>query len=145
MRRLAIFLPLLLALAFAADDGKPPDWAYPVNPPDFKLAPDDGTPRRVPDSSASYTLTQIRDLFFAPDWHPQDHPALPERAPQRLMIAIAKDISDEEAEAAAAYFSALKPRSAIQVIESETVPKTYVAGWFLAIKAGSESEPLGQR
>ena len=78
MRRLAIFLPLLLAPAFAADDGKPPDWAYPVNPPDFKLAPDDGTPRRVPDSSASYTLTQIRDLFFAPDWHPEDHPPMPD-------------------------------------------------------------------
>src|ERR671927_258095 len=201
MRRLAIFLPLLLALAFAAEDSKPPDWAYPVNPPDFKLAPDDGTPRRVPDSSASYTLTQIRDLFFAPDWHPEDHPpmpdivargrkpevmacgschradgpggpenaslaglpaayivqqmrdmksgargtALPERAPQRLMLALAKGVGDQEVEAAAAYFSTLKPRSAIRVIESETVPKTFVAGWFYAIKPGSESEPLGQR
>jgi cytochrome c553 len=201
MRRLAVIVTFLLAPAFAADDNKPPEWAYPVNPPDFKVAPDDGTPRRVPDSSASYTLTQIRDLFFAPDWHPEDHPpmpdivargrkpdvmacgschrtdgsggpenaslaglpaayiaqqmkdmksgargtALPERAPQRLMIATAKGISDQEAAAAAAYFSALKPRATIQVIESETVPKTFVAGWFLAVKAGSETEPLGQR
>src|SRR4051812_45950604 len=24
------------------------------------------------------TLTQVRDLFYAPDWHPEDHPTLPE-------------------------------------------------------------------
>jgi cytochrome c553 len=49
-----------------------------VNPPDFKPPPDDGTLRRVPESSAAFTLTQLRDLFFAPDWHPGDHPAMPE-------------------------------------------------------------------
>ena len=64
MRRLAVVVTFLLAPAFAADDSKPPEWAYPVNPPDFKLAPDDGTPRRVPDSSASYTLTQSRSGKF---------------------------------------------------------------------------------
>ena len=56
----------------------PPDWAYPMNPPGFKAAPDDGTLRRVPGSSATYTLSQARNLFAAPDWHPQDHPAMPE-------------------------------------------------------------------
>jgi hypothetical protein len=58
--------------------GIPPVWAYPVNPPDFKPAPDTGIPRRVPDSSATYTVTQIRGLFTAPDWHPGDHPPMPE-------------------------------------------------------------------
>ncbi|MBR0822966.1 c-type cytochrome [Bradyrhizobium liaoningense] len=56
----------------------PPPWAYPVNPPNFQRAPDDGTIRRVPDSSAGFTLTQVRDLFAAPDWHPDDHPPMPE-------------------------------------------------------------------
>ena len=56
----------------------PPAWAYPVNPPDFKLPPDDGTLRRVPGSTAAFTLTQLRDRFFAPDWHPGDHPPMPE-------------------------------------------------------------------
>jgi cytochrome c553 len=56
----------------------PPAWAYPVNPPEFKPAPDDGSTRRVPDSSAGFTLGQLRDLFSAPDWHPGDHPPLPE-------------------------------------------------------------------
>jgi cytochrome c553 len=52
--------------------------AYPVNPPGFKPAPDDGTARQVPDSKASYTLTQLRDRFLAPNWHPGDYPPMPE-------------------------------------------------------------------
>ena len=56
----------------------PPTWAYPVNPPGYKLPPDDGTVRRVPGSNAGYTLTQVRDRFLAPNWHPDDYPAMPE-------------------------------------------------------------------
>jgi len=32
----------------------------------------------VPDSTAGYTLKQISDPFLAPDWHPADHPKMPE-------------------------------------------------------------------
>ena len=60
-----------------AQDGHPA-WAYPMNPPDFKQASDDGSVRRVPDSAAEYTLTQTRDRFAATDWHPGDHPPMPE-------------------------------------------------------------------
>src|SRR5262249_29281921 len=59
-------------------DDAPPAWAYPVNPPDFKVQPDDGTLQHVPDSTAAFTVTQARDLFFALDWHPSDHPPLPD-------------------------------------------------------------------
>ena len=52
-----------------------PSWAYPWVP-DFKLPPDDGVPRRVPDSTETHTVTQERDLFFAPVWHQADHPPL---------------------------------------------------------------------
>src|SRR6516225_5132544 len=38
----------------------------------------DEAPRHVPDSTAAFTLTQARDLFFALDWHPSDHPPLPD-------------------------------------------------------------------
>ena len=65
----------LLALPCAAIDL--PAWAYPVNPPDFKPTPDDGSIRRVPGSTAGFTLTQLRDLFRAPDWHPKDHLRMP--------------------------------------------------------------------
>jgi hypothetical protein len=62
----------------AQADDTPPAWAYAVNPPDFKVQPDDGTPRHVPDSIVAFTVTQARDLFFALDWHPSDHPPLPD-------------------------------------------------------------------
>lgn len=64
--------------ALAQGQDGPPEWAYPANPPNFQRAPDGGTIRRVPDSAAGFTLTQVRDLFAAPDWHPDDHPPMPE-------------------------------------------------------------------
>jgi len=39
----------------------------------------------------------------------------------------------------------LKPRAAINVVETPTVPKTGVAGWFLAALPGGETEPAGGR
>jgi hypothetical protein len=69
---------LAAAGAPAQSQDGPPAWAYPVNPPNFQRAPDDGTIRRVPDSAAGFTLTQVRDLFAAPDWHPEEHPPMPE-------------------------------------------------------------------
>jgi cytochrome c553 len=181
--------------------GEPPAWAYPVPPADLKPTPDDGTIRRVPDSSAGFTLTQLRDRFLAPDWHPEDHPkmpdivahgrkpdvlacgychradgpggpenaslaglpysyivqqmsyyksgkrstALPNRLPQALMMALAKAATDEEIREAARYFSLLNPRQNIRVVETDRVPKTYVANWFLAVQEGKESELLGER
>src|SRR5258706_2288795 len=81
VRFAAAILPLLamlfaLPLPARAAEG-PPEWAYPITPPNLKPAPDDGVPRRVPNSSATYTLTQIRDRFIAPVWHPEEHPPLP--------------------------------------------------------------------
>jgi cytochrome c553 len=179
----------------------PPAWAFPVNPPDFKPAPDDGTPRRVPGSTATYTLTQVRDLFVAPDWHPADHPPMPEvvshgrkpdvqacgvchradgpggpenssvaglpaayivqqmadfrtgartssvpqRLPVVLMISLSKAVTDAEVQAAAVYFSMLKPKPIISVVETDMVPKSYVYGWHLAAVTTDEKEPIGQR
>jgi len=184
----------------ARSEEGPPAWAYPVNPPDFKLPPDDGTLRRVPGSDAAFTLTQLRDRFFAPDWHPGDHAPMPEivsrgrkpdvfacgfchradgpggpensnlaglpavyivqqmrdfksgarqtSVPQRnvdLMISLSRAASDAEVEAAAAYFSARKPKAIIRVVETDTVPKTYVTGWHLAAMKTGEKEPIGPR
>lgn len=76
---LALSLASLVAAGTAAQSqDSPPAWAYPVNPPNFQRAPDDGTIRRVPNSAEGFTLTQVRDLFAAPDWHPEDHPPMPE-------------------------------------------------------------------
>ena len=177
-----------------------PAWAYPWAP-DFQVPPDDGIPRRVPDSAATFTITQERDLFFSPDWHPQDHAPMPEvvargrkpdvracgschraegtggpenaslaglpaayivqqmadyksgarkfsgpqRSPNVLMTAIAKAATDAEVQAAAAYFSALKPKPNIKVVETNTVPKTYIARVFVATLTTGGTEPIGPR
>lgn len=79
MTRFALaILPLATIFASALAEGadSPPAWAYPIAPADL-TAPDDGVPRRVPNSSASYTLIKLRDRFFASDWHPEDHPPMP--------------------------------------------------------------------
>jgi cytochrome c553 len=55
----------------------PPYWAYPVNLPDYVAPPDKGEKMRVPNSNVQLTLTQIRDFFSPPDWHPEDHPTMP--------------------------------------------------------------------
>jgi len=70
-------LALTVGGPVAQSQDAPPSWAYPVNPPNFQRAPDDGSIRRVPGSTAGFTLTQVRDLFAAPDWHPEEHPPMP--------------------------------------------------------------------
>src|SRR5579862_8789125 len=74
---LAAALSGALALTAARAEDAPPAWAYPANNPAYKPPVDDGKPVRVPDSTAGYTWSQLRDRFIAPIWHPQDHRALP--------------------------------------------------------------------
>src|SRR3954449_6931287 len=62
--------------AMSADS--PPAWAYPDGNPNYKPPVDDGSPVRVPNSTAGYTWTQLRDRFSAPIWHPDDHRPLPD-------------------------------------------------------------------
>lgn len=83
MKQISGLLRLMLVAAVStgaaiASDRSPPSWAYPVNPPGLQPAPDDGRLHRVPGSDAAFSLTRIRDLFDALDWHPGDHPPMPE-------------------------------------------------------------------
>ena len=188
------------SLSPSASSASFPAWAYPWAP-DFKVAPDDGVPRHVPDSTQSFTITQERDLFFVPDWHPEDHPQMPDivahgrrpdvracgschraegtggpenaslaglpaayivqqiedyksgarkfagpqRSPSMLMTAIAKATTAEEAQAAAAYFSSLRPKANIKVIEADTVPASEIARVFYTVSKTGGTEPIGQR
>jgi cytochrome c553 len=192
---------LLVLVASTCSAIELPTWAYPVNPSDFKPAVDDGTIRRVPDSEVGLTLTQVRNFFLAPDWHPQDHPkmpevvargrapavfacgfchradgpggpenasitgltsayivqqmsdykngsrstALPTRLPQKIMISLSKTVTEAEIMEAAAYFSALKPRSNIRVVETASVWQIVVENWILAENKSGPREPIGQR
>ena len=195
------FATAMGAGALADSANAPPPWAYPVNPPGAQPAPDDGTLKHVPGSNAAFTLTQIRDLFNVPDWHPDDHPPMPGPVqhgprpgvfacgfchlpnglgrpensslaglpaayvaqqvadfksgtrkssepgslPIALMIGVAKGANEDEVKVAAQYFAALKPKPWIRVVETDTVPKTKVAGWMLVAAGGGATEPIGQR
>src|SRR5215467_1204730 len=198
---LSLVVSSMVAGASPPSGDTPPAWAYPVNPPNLIVPADEGSSLRVPDSDARFTLTQIRDLNFCPDWHPGDHPAMPEivargrkpdvlacgschradgsggpenarlaglpaayiaqqmadfksgarktsvpgRNPDRMVKEVANAITSEEIEAAADYFSALKPRSAITVVEAVNAPRTRVVDWHLTVASIPETEPLGQR
>jgi cytochrome c553 len=177
-----------------------PTWAYAWDP-DFQVASADNVPQRLPGSTAAFSWVQVRDLFFSPSWHEEDHPAMPDvvargrkpdvracgschraegtggpensslaglsveyfvqqmadyksgarkssgpqRASVQLMTASAKAITDAEVQAAAAYFAALKPKRIIKVVETDTVPKTYIARLFFVKQAEGGTEPLGRR
>ena len=190
-----------LNVAAAAQTLEPPEWAFPVNPPGLKPEPDNGSVRRVPGSTAGFTLIQLRDRFLAPVWHASEHLALPEvvaagRKPNvfacgfchradgpggpenaslaglaqayfaqqmrdfrsgargtsvpgrntALMISLAKDITDAEIDAAAAYFAALKPKHHVKVVETDAVPKTFIVSNHYAMRSDTaDKEPIGRR
>lgn len=50
-----------------------------------------------------------------------------------------------EVRAAADYFSRIKPKPWIQVVETRTVPKTHAAAWMLVRTPGGGKEPIGDR
>jgi len=184
---------------------EPPYWAFAIKPADLASdapqKPPDPTPRHVPKSEAAFTLAQTTDLFTPPDWHPEDHPGMPEivsrgrspevfacgychlpngqgrpensslaglpaayivqqladfknglrkssdprHGPTAAMIKYETKANEKEIQAAAEYFSALKPRPWIRVVEADTVPKTQVGGWMLVVSEGGETEPIGER
>lgn len=204
--RLALATALSLAFPLqpttrAASDDEPPAWAYPMTPPGFKLPPDDGKVHHVPDSSAAFTTAQLYDRFFTKDWHPDDHPpmpdivaygrkpdvlacghchradgaggpensslaglpaayirqqvadfrdgarksSVPQRIPWALMFSVSRAVTDAEVAEAAAYFASLKPKKHIKVVETDTVPKTYVAWLIYAVSRDGGSESIGRR
>src|SRR5262245_15280489 len=62
------------------------------------------------------------------------------------MIEIAQTISDTDVKAAAEYFAALKPGVWTKVVETDTVPKSYVGpGGMRFASADGVREPIGNR
>ena len=56
----------------------PYPWAYTLNTPGVAAVADDGELYRVPGSSLALALNEIRNLYSPPDWHPGDHPPMPD-------------------------------------------------------------------
>jgi cytochrome c553 len=62
------------------------------------------------------------------------------------MSRIAGALSDDDARAAALYFSALQPRVWTKVVETDEAPETYVGfNAMRYVKLGGEKEPIGNR
>jgi len=79
-------LPLLPLLGLLLCGCRPtvlepvPAWAYPTNPPPppGPAATIPQGPFQIPTSQLSFTRKELSNLFAAPDWHPEAHPAMPQ-------------------------------------------------------------------
>ena len=82
MARSLVLGSVLLAsagVAAAAYAAEMPSWAYPLNPPTPVIqTKDDGSPQRVPNSNVAMTRQQIGARGTVPDWHPDEHPQMPD-------------------------------------------------------------------
>ena len=74
---------ILATFSVYAQDEPPPvpqtplPWAYALNSPGAEREQDNGMPRRIPGSEQEFTLSETRNLYSPPDWHPDDHPEMP--------------------------------------------------------------------
>ena len=62
------------------------------------------------------------------------------------MNSFAKVLTDEEVRVSCEYFAAMKPRVFYKVVETTTVPKSYLDSEFMRLpRPGGATEPLGNR
>ena len=69
----------------------------------------------------------------------------PEMLSVTNMVKLSKSVSDDDVKAAAAYFSSIKLKPWIRVVEVEQVPKTKPAGGMMVVIEGGGTEPIGER
>jgi cytochrome c553 len=89
---------------------------------------------------AGYILEQLADFKNG-----ARRTADPGKRNTATMAGNAAGITEEEAVAAAEYFSSMKMTPWIKVVETETVPKSRNVGGFFVPVEGKETEPIGQR
>ena len=69
----------------------------------------------------------------------------PRKANTNRMISFAKNMTDDEIQAAADYFGAMKWTPWMKVVEADMVPKTRPNNGMFLMLEGNEKEPLGHR
>ncbi|MFZ0735037.1 MAG: hypothetical protein WAM79_22160 [Candidatus Sulfotelmatobacter sp.] len=89
---------------------------------------------------ASYIVRQIADFRSG-----ARKTSEPRHLPEVAMVSIAGKAADQEIQSAAEYFSQIRPKPWIRVVETATVPKTHVAGWMLVPTLPPATEAIGQR
>jgi cytochrome c553 len=101
-----------------------------------------GRPENAPIAgfSTSYFIQQMNDFRSG-----NRKSAEPRKANTNVMITIAKGMTEDEIKQAAEYFGSMKWSPWIKVVETNTVPKTRIAGGMFLTLEGNEKEPLGKR
>jgi cytochrome c553 len=90
--------------------------------------------------SVGYIAQQIAD--YKNGLRKSSEPAM---TPPALMVANAKSATEDDVKISAEYFASLKYKPWIRVVETDTVPKTHVAGFMLVRLEGGGTESIGQR
>src|ERR1700722_4175938 len=135
----------------------PPDW-HPADHPAMPKIVSAGRPKEVlacgychlpngqgrPENPslaglpAAYIVQQMADFKAG-----RRKASEPRQGPVNYMVSLASKTNDDDVRAAAGYFSSLKPKAWIRVVDTKTVPKTRAAGWMLVPAPGRE--PIGER
>jgi cytochrome c553 len=145
--------------AQVTDGFNPPDWhpeGHPAMPeivghgrrPDIRacgychLPNGQGRPENssIAGLPAAYIVAQVAD--FRNGLRASSEPSM---GPPAAMLNLSKASNDAEVMIAADYFSKLKYKPWIKVMESKTAPKTKVVTGMLVPLEGSATEPLGPR
>ena len=90
--------------------------------------------------SAPYIVQQMSDFK-----HGLRKTSVLDFLPAISMAKYEPSATEEEIEQAANYFSGIKPKPWIRVVETDRVPKTHVGGWMLVVSEPKEMEPIGER
>jgi cytochrome c553 len=105
--------------------------------PNGKGRPENGGVAGLP---YEYILQQMADFKNG-----LRHSADPRKPNTHFMIDFARAMTDDEMKDAARYFSSMRWTPWVKVIETETVPKTHIAGGMFLRLEGDATEPIGQR
>src|SRR5712691_542799 len=105
--------------------------------PNGKGRPSNGGVAGLPVSYILQTLSDFKNGLRKP--------GDPRKVNVNQMIAFAKNLTPEEARAAAEYFSSTPWTQWVRVVETKTVPKTEAEGSIFFKAPGNMSEPIGMR
>jgi cytochrome c553 len=89
---------------------------------------------------ADYIIQQIQEFASG-----RRGSSEPRHGPTFMMITVAKEAGPADVKAAATYFSSLRRRPWIRVVETPLVPTTRVAGWMLVLATSGGTEPIRER
>jgi cytochrome c553 len=89
---------------------------------------------------AAYLAQQLRDMRDDKRMSAEDR-----KVNAHQMVGFAKGMTEEEIDAAAAYFAALPWTKLVTVVETDTVPRMYSADGMYLPRPGDGREPIGAR